>query len=324
MVKYRPKDATNSPRYCGIRTFMNLMNVRTLEDVDFIVAGVPYDTACTTRVGARYGPEAVRSASILQRPYNPDMNINLFEYLSGVDYGDLDIVPDDIEQSYSMIEKEAIKIFAAEVNPVFIGGDHSVTLPLLRAASKVYGKIALVHFDSHSDTDDQLWGRKFVHATPMRRAAEEGCLEMTKSIQVGLRGPTYAEEGLTIAEGLGFELLTRKKIREIGIDNASACIRNRVKEADAVYITFDIDFLDPAYAPGTGTPEVGGFTTWEAIELIRKSLDGLNLVGMDLVEVNPAYDSPGQITSYAAASIMYEYLTLLARNKRNGRMPKKS
>lgn len=320
-MNYKPKDTTHSPRYCGVRTFMNLPNVRTTDDVDFVITGVPYDTACTTRVGARFGPEGIRSASILLRPYNPDMHINIFDYLSGVDYGDIGIVPDDIKKSYAMIEKDAYEIFSKGVVPVFVGGDHSITLPLLRAASRAYGKVALIHFDSHSDTDDELWGRKYMHATPMRRAVEEGLLDMTRSFQVGLRGPTYGEQGLKDAELLGYDLLTRNKIREIGIDNAINSIKNKIHDADAVYVTFDIDFLDPAYAPGTGTLEVGGFSTWEAIEFMRKTFDGIKLVGMDLVEVNPAFDNPGQITSYAASNIIYEFITQIARNKKYGIKP---
>ncbi|MCG8485323.1 MAG: agmatinase [Clostridia bacterium] len=317
MGKYGPKDCTKSPRYCNIRTFMLLPYLKTLDDVDFVVAGVPYDTACTTRAGARFGPAAIRDASMLLRPHNPDMDISIFDYLSGVDYGDIDIVPDDIETSYTNIYDEAFKIYQSGVKPIFLGGDHSISLPLIRAAKDVFGPVALVHFDSHSDTDDNLWGRKYMHATPFRRAAEEDCLSMDHSIQIGIRGPIYGSEGLKDAEDLGFEVLTRRKMRKMGLEASIEKIRNRVQGATAIYVTFDIDFLDPAYAPGTGTMEVGGFTTWEAIEIIRDGLKGLNIVGFDLVEVLPAYDSPGQITSCAASNIVYEFITLLALNKKS-------
>jgi agmatinase len=317
-MKYQPKNCLDSPRFCGIRTFMLLPHLRTLEDVDFIVAGIPYDTSCSTRVGARFGPAAIRDASMLLRPYNPDMDINIFEHLSGVDYGDFDVVPGHIEHTYEKLHPELVEVFKAGVKPIFLGGDHSVSLPALRAASEVYGKVAMVHFDSHLDTTDNYFGHKFTHGTPFKRAAEEDCVLAEKSIQIGIRGPLYSQDDIKDSEGLGYEVLTRKEMRKIGIEASIKRIKDRIKGASAVYVTFDIDFLDPAYAPGTGTLEVGGFTTWEAMEIIRGSLDGANLIGFDIVEVLPAYDSPGQITAYAASNMAYEFITLLAKNKRDG------
>lgn len=316
MGKYKPKDSTISPRYCNIRTFMNLPNVKTLEEVDFVIAGVPFDTACTTRAGARYGPEGIRSASILLRPYNDDMAINLFDYLSGVDYGDFAINPVSIEKSNEMITEQASEIFEARVVPVFMGGDHSVSFPLIRAAAKTYGKIAVVHFDSHSDTDDGIWGATHAHNTPFYNLAHDDYVDTQHSVQVGLRGPTYGEDGLNHARELGYRTLTRKEMRKIGIEKSIEVIKERIKGADAVYVSFDIDFLDPAFAPGTGTLEVGGFSTWEAQLILQEALEGANLIGMDLVEVNPAFDNAGQITSYAASNLMYEFLTQIALNKK--------
>lgn len=316
MGKFKPKDSTVSPRYCNIRTFMNLPNVKTLEDVDFVIAGVPFDTACTTRAGARYGPEGIRSASILLRPYNDDMGINVFEYLSGVDYGDFAINPVSIEKSNEMITDQACEIFEASVVPVFMGGDHSVSFPLIRAASKTYGKIAVIHFDSHSDTDTGIWGVTHAHNTPFYNLAQEEYVDTQHSVQVGLRGPTYGEDGLNHARELGYRTLTRKEMRKKGIEKSIEIIKERIKDTNAVYVSFDIDFLDPAYAPGTGTLEVGGFTTWEAQWIIQEALEDANLIGMDLVEVNPAFDDAGQITSYAASNIMYEFITQLALKKK--------
>lgn len=317
MKKYKPKDATNSPRYCGVRTFMNLPNIKTTQNVDFVVAGVPFDTACTTRVGARYGAESIRSASILLRPYNDDMEVNIFEHLSGVDYGDLDIIPVNLQKSTEMITEQAYEIFKEKVVPVFMGGDHSVSYPLIKAASKAYGKIAVVHFDAHSDTDAEIWEEEVAHNTPFYNLAKGKHVDTKKSIQVGLRGPTYGPNGLKHARELGYRTLTRKEMRKIGIEKSIEIIKERIKDAEFVYVSFDIDFLDPAYAPGTGTLEVGGFTTWEAQHILQESLKGVNLIGMDLVEVNPAYDNAGQITSYAASNIMYEFITQIALNKRN-------
>ncbi len=317
MNKYKPKDATKSPRYCGIRTFMNLPHIKTTKDVDFVVAGVPFDTACTTRVGARYGPEAIRSASILLRPYNDDMGINIFKYLSGVDYGDFDINPVNLEESINLITDQAYEIFKEKVIPIFMGGDHSVSYPLIRAASKTYGKISVVHFDAHSDTDEEIWEAKHAHNTPFYNLAEGKMVDTEKSIQIGLRGPTYGEDGLKKARELGYRTLTRKEIRKKGIEKSVEIIKERIKDSEAVYVSFDIDFLDPAYAPGTGTLEIGGFSTWEAQYMIQESLRDANLIGMDLVEVNPAFDNKGQITSYAASNIMYELITQVALNKKN-------
>lgn len=313
MKRFQPIDSFHSPRFCGVRTFMRLPNVKTLEDVDFLIVGIPFDTGASFRVGARFGPQAIRDTSILLRPYNPELKINIFEHCSGIDYGDIDVIPGYIEESYEKIQKDMVEILKASVIPISMGGDHSITLAELRAVRDVFGPVALIHFDSHSDTWDSYFDKKYNHGTPIRRAIEEGCIEVEHSIQIGLRGPLYCPGDLQDAVDMGLEVMTTRDIRRIGIDKAIERIRERVKDTP-VFVTFDIDFLDPAYAPGTGTPEIGGFTTWEALEMVRNSLKGLNFVGFDLVEVLPAYDS-GQITAFAAAGIIYEFISLIACNK---------
>ncbi|SFR05240.1 agmatinase [Desulfoscipio geothermicus] len=314
MTKYQPINSFESPRFCGVRTFMRLPNKRTLTDVDFIVSGIPFDTGGSFRIGTRFGPQAIRDASILLRPYNPVLDVNIFDYCSGVDYGDIDVVPGYIEESYQRIEESITPIFESDVVPIFLGGDHSVTLPELRAVAKSKGPVALVHFDSHSDTWDSYFEKSYNHGTPIRRAIEEKCLLVENSIQVGMRGPLYGPEDLNDAREMGLEVLTTQESREIGIAETVKRIKERVQDKP-VFVTFDIDFLDPVYAPGTGTPEIGGFTTWEAQHLVREGLRGLNFVGFDLVEVLPSYDS-NQVTAFAAAGIVYEFISLLALNRK--------
>ncbi|MEN1968777.1 agmatinase [Lentibacillus sp. N15] len=310
---YQPKDSSKSPRYTGPRTFMRLEYLPTTEDVDFAVIGVPFDTAASNRTGQRYGPQHIRDFSVLLRPYNPDQDINIFDYCSGVDYGDIDIIPGNIHRTYDNIVHALEPILDKEIIPVMMGGDHSITLGHLRAFAKKYGPIALVHFDSHSDTWDNYFGEKYVHGTPFRRAVEEGLIDVDHSIQVGMRGPLYGPEDMQDARDLGYEVIPMKEVREIGYDKVMERIHARAGDRP-VFVTYDIDFLDPAYAPGTGTPEVGGPTSYEALEYVR-GLDGLNIKGFDLVEVLPSYDS-GEITAVAASSVIFEMITLIAMKKR--------
>ena len=315
MPKYQPLDSLKSPRFSGVSTFMRLPNIHTLEDVDFIVTGVPFDTGGTFRVGCRFGPKAIRDASVILKPFNPELNINIFEHCSGVDYGDIDIVPGFIEDSYQKIEEELIPVFVNDIIPICMGGDHSITLPELRAVAKTKGPVALIHFDSHSDTYNSYFGHRYNHGTPFRRAVEEKLLLTENSIQVGIRGPIYEPQNLEEARQLGFEILSAGEIRKIGIEESIKRIRKRVQDKPA-FVTFDIDFLDAAYAPGTGTPEIGGFSTWEAQKFLREGLAGLDIIGYDLVEVLPSYD-PSSITSFAAAGMIYEFISLIALNKKN-------
>ncbi|MFD1708794.1 agmatinase [Siminovitchia sediminis] len=310
---YKPRDSSMSPRFVGNRTFMRLEQVRTTDNIDFAVLGVPFDTAASNRTGQRLGPQHIRDFSVLLRPYNPDMDIDIFEYCSGVDYGDIDVIPGNALRTYDNIVEGLMPLLEKNVIPVIMGGDHSISLGNLRAFHKKYGKIALVHFDSHGDTWEHYYGEKYMHGTPFRRAAEEGLLDLEHSIQVGMRGPLYGPNDIEDARNLGFEVIPMKEVREIGFDNVMKRIHERVQDRP-VFVTYDIDFVDPAYAPGTGTPEVGGPTSYEALEYVR-GLDGLDVVGFDLVEVLPTYDS-NEITAVLASAVIYEMLTLVALKKR--------
>ncbi len=313
MPKYKPKDSSQSPRFVGNRTFMRLEQVKTTDDIDFAVLGVPFDTAASNRTGQRFGPQHIRDFSVLLRPYNPDMDIDIFEYCSGVDYGDINVIPGNALRTYDNMVEELTPLLDKNVIPVIMGGDHSISLGNLRAFHKRYGKIALVHFDSHGDTWEHYYGEKYMHGTPFRRAAEEGLLDMDHSIQVGMRGPLYGPGDIQDARDLGFEVIPMKEVRKIGFENVMKRIHERVKDCP-VFVTYDIDFVDPAYAPGTGTPEVGGPTSYEALEYVR-GLDGLDVVGFDLVEVLPSYDA-NEITAVLASSVIYEMITLIALKKR--------
>lgn len=311
---YRPKDSSLSPRYTGVRTFMRLENIRTTKEVDFVVVGNPFDTAVSNRIGARGGPQHIRNFSILLRPYNPDQEIDIFDYCSGVDYGDFDTVPQNIHRSYELVEEQLSTILADDVTPVILGGDHSVSLGHLRAFAKKYGPVALIHFDSHSDTWDNYFGEKYMHGTPFRRAVEEGLIDTSRSIQVGLRGPLYGPHDVTDPVDLGFKTIPMREVHKLGYEEVLRQVRERVGDAPA-FVSYDIDFVDPAYAPGTGTPEVGGPTSYEALEYVR-GLYGLNIKGFDLVEVLPAYDH-GEITAALASAVAFEMITLVAMHKRD-------
>lgn len=314
MSRFEPTDALQFPRFAGVRTFMRLpfvndLNILKRERADFAVVGLPFDTGATFRVGARFGPEAIRSASALLRPYNPELDVRIFDYIHGVDYGDSPVAPGFIEDSYERMQACLEPLHAAGITPIGLGGDHSVVLAELRAAAAVHGKVALVHFDSHTDTWDAYWGHKYTHGTPFRRAAEEGLLDTRRSTMVGMRGGLYGQEDLEGARDLGFEVIPMSQLRKRGIPDVLRVIRERAGTGKC-FLSFDIDFIDPAYAPGTGTPEVGGPTSADGLELVR-GLTGLNFVGSDLVEVYPQYDS-GAITAELAANVVYEMISLLA------------
>ncbi|MGL4484526.1 MAG: agmatinase [Anaerovoracaceae bacterium] len=312
-IKYVPPSASTAPRFTGIRTFMRLPHIKTTDDVDFAIVGIPFDTGASYKSGARFGPSAIREASMLMRNYSMNLDVNIFEHLSGVDYGDLPILPGDIQETYNRIEEGLTPLFQAGVKPVSFGGDHSITLGELRAAAKVFGPVAIVHFDSHLDTWQDYWGLKYTHGTPFRRACEEGLIDTEHSIQVGIRGSQYGPEDVRGSIDLGFEVLTANELHEIGIEEGIKRINNRVGNAKT-FMTFDIDFVDPSMAPGTGTIEVGGFTGYETIKLVG-GMKELNFIGADIVEVLPAHDN-ANITSYMAANIAHEFISILAlKNK---------
>ncbi|CAN5577696.1 agmatinase [soil metagenome] len=309
MTRYKPADSFETPRFSGVRTFMRLPNVRDLENADAAIVGAPFDTGSSFRVGARFGPEGIRSTSHLLRPYNPSQDVSIFDHLSVIDYGDVPVVPGFINESYEKIAEGLEEIHQAGVVPIVLGGDHSIALPELRAAVAVHGPLALVQFDAHADTWDAYFGKKYNHGTVFRRAVEEGLLDASRSIQVGMRGPLYEPEDLEASREIGFDLVTTDEVREVGIPEIISRIQERVGDSKT-YVSFDVDFCDPAYAPGTGTPEVGGFTSREGQEFLR-GLVGLKIVGGDVVEVYPAYD-PAEITAFLGANAAYEILSLIA------------
>ncbi len=305
--------SSSSPRFAGIKTFMRLPHKTDIQDCDFAVMGLPFDTGSTYRIGARFGPEAIRSISALIKPYNAYHKIDIFDYIAGVDYGDLDVLPGYILDTYEAVTKE-MKLFTDNgVLPVVIGGDHSVTVPQLRALCAKHGPVALVHFDAHLDTAESYFGKKYTHGTPFSRAYDEGLLIPEKTIQIGMRGTYYGEHSLEESTGRGFTVITADEALDMGLDNVTRAIHQLVGSSK-VFVTFDVDACDPAYAPGTGTLIPGGFTSREALKLIR-GLAGLNFIGFDVVEVLPDLD-PSNITSCLASNIIFEYLTLIALNKK--------
>ncbi len=311
---YGPPDAMKSPRYSGLRSFMRLPHTTDLRGVDFAIVGVPFDTGGTYRVGARFGPEGIRSASVMLRPYHPAQRVAVFPTLSGIDYGDLPTIPGYLPQSHQAITEAAAPLFAAGVTPIFLGGDHSVSLPLLRAAAAKHGPLALLHFDSHSDLWDSYYGGLDTHGTPFRRAYEEGLIDPEHSIQVGLRGSVFDESDRTMPQSLGFAVISGPELHRRGIEDALQEIRARLGDRP-VYLSFDIDFVDPAYAPGTGTPETDGFSGPQCHQLLR-GLRGIPFVAYDLVEVMPSYD-PAGTTSLLAANLVYEFIALTALRRRD-------
>ena len=309
MPRYQPADSLASPRFTGPSTFARLPYVRTLEEVDVAIVGVPFDTGVTYRVGGRFGPNAVRAASVMLRPYNPNLDVTPFDILSCVDYGDVAIVPGYLERSYEAIEREVAPIVEAGVVPLLVGGDHACTLPHLRA-TRSKGPVAVIDFDSHTDAWDSYFGEKYNHGTWMRRAIEEGLVDVAHSIEIGLRGPLYdAEDWTVLRSELGLEYLTTEDVLTRGPEATAAAIRTRVGDRPA-FISFDIDVVDPAFAPGTGTPEPGGISAHDALHIVRR-LTGIDFVGFDVVEVIPAYDPAGQ-TATLAANLAYEMLSLVA------------
>jgi len=307
---HRPLDAREIPRFAGIRTFMRAPHTRDLAGVDAAVYGIPLDTATSYRTGPRFGPEAIRSASALLRPYNPALEVNVVETLSIVDYGDVAVSPGDTERTYGQVEAALAPLVDAGVFPLALGGDHSVTLAELRALARRHGPLALVQLDAHGDTWDEYFGQRFFHGTTFKRAVEEKLVEPKASVQAGLRGSLYGVEDLESARELGFAVVPCDALRTLGPGGYASLVRERVGRRP-VFLSFDVDVLDPAFAPGTGTPEVGGLSTAEGLAFLR-ALGGIDLVGADVVEVSPPYDGPGQQTALAAANVAYELLSLRA------------
>jgi agmatinase len=308
--RHRPLDAQQIPRFAGIKTFMRLPHVTDLDGVDAAAVGIPFDTGTSFRPGPRFGPEAIRSASALLRPFHPTHRLDLLDALDVVDYGDVPVAPGDTPGSLERIEAGLASLVDAGVFTLGLGGDHTITLAELRAHARRSGPLALVQLDAHADTWDEYFGMKVFHGTTFRRAAEEGLIDPHASVQAGMRGSLYTGDDERFSTDLGFRLIPADELRALGPERYAAEVRERVGDRP-VFLSFDVDFLDPAYAPGTGTPEVGGFTTAEALAFLR-ALAGIRLAACDVVEVSPAYDGPGQITALAAANVLYELLALRA------------
>lgn len=312
----QPATAFASPRFCNTGNFMRMERVKSAEGLDFAIYGIPFDTACSYRVGARFGPQAIRNISVMMKTNNPIHEVNILDYLKGADMGDVNVIPGYIHPTYDAIEKFTAEIIEAGAMPIALGGDHSITLAELRAIAKKHGPVSLIHFDSHADINDEVFGEKYNHGTPFRRAIEEGLIDPHKSVQIGMRGSLYDAGEFKLAASLGLRTIPSHEVRQMGIPAVIEEIKNRVGDNKA-FLTFDIDFFDPAYAPATGTPEVAGFTSLEGLTFIR-GFEDINFVGFDIVEVAPPYDH-AEITSLLAANVVFEFLSVLALQKKNGK-----
>ena len=314
-LKSKQLDSGKSPRFAQPATFMRLPYQTDLGGVDVAMLGVPYDSGTSYRSGARLGPREIRAQSSLIRPYSYFQKLSPFAELAIVDAGDVDAPPVGIEPAYAAIEAGVGRILDAGATPLVVGGDHSISLPCLRAAARTHGPLALVQFDAHIDTWGDYFGGRYFHGSPFRRAIEERIINPAAYVQVGIRGPMYGEdEDFAFQRASGVTTLDIRMVKTDGVAATMARVREIVG-TQPLYVTFDIDCVDPAFAPGTGTPEVGGVSSYEAQELVR-GLAGLNLVACDVVEVAPVFDGPGQITALLAANIMFELLCIIALSRR--------
>lgn len=304
-----PPDGQQSPRYSGFSTFARLPRSDQIGRFDVGILGIPFDSGTTYRPGARFGPSAVRAASRLLRPYNPELATSPFATQQVVDLGDVDCTPFDISTAIGQIEEAAQRAGAGGARLVAIGGDHTVALPLLRAIHERVGPVALVHFDAHLDTFDTYMGAAYTHGSPFRRAAEEGRFVGENSVHIGIRGSVYEQQDLANDAALGFTVVTTPDVSRMGTDGVVEVVRRTVGDLP-VYLSIDIDVADPAFAPGTGTPEAGGLSSRELLMMVR-GLAGLPLAGADVVEVAPAYDH-AEITAGLAANLVFEIVSMMA------------
>ena len=307
-----PMDASVMPRYSGPPTFALLPTAAEVGDIDVAVLGVPFDAGVSFRPGARFGPEHIRASSRLLRPYNPAADVSPFAELQVADCGDIAANPFSIDEALSQIEQGADALTERAGRLLTLGGDHTIALPLLRSLARKHGPIAVVHFDAHLDTWDTYFGAPNTHGTPFRRAAEQGLLDLEACLHVGTRGPLYGAKDLVDDKALGFQIIPATEVPELGVRGAIEQMLARVGDRP-VYVSVDIDVLDPAFAPGTGTPESGGLLSRELLSMLR-AFSGTNLVGADIVEVAPAYDH-AQITGIAAAHVGYELISAMALSR---------
>jgi agmatinase len=310
-----PVDGTRVPRFAGASTFARLPRVDEVSDFDVAILGAPFDGGVSYRPGARFGPSAVRQASRHLRPaYHPDVDVSPFRVLQAVDAGDVPCNPFDIDEALGQIAVHATELVSDRRRLVTIGGDHTVALAALRAVVDSHGPVAVVHFDAHLDTWDTYFGAERTHGTVFRRAAEEGLLLPAASTHVGIRGPLYDAEDLVDDTRFGFSTVRAVDFDRLGVPEVIGRVRERAGDAP-IYLSVDIDVLDPAFAPGTGTPEMGGFTSRELLAMLR-ALPGEQIVAADVVEVSPPYDH-AEITSLAAATVIYDVIAVMARSHRD-------
>ncbi|HEX3824822.1 MAG TPA: agmatinase [Mycobacteriales bacterium] len=304
-----PVDASVIPRYAGLSTFARLPRREDVSGMDVAVVGAPFDSGVSYRPGARFGPAHIRQSSRLLRPYNPELAVLPFGAQQVVDAGDLAINPFNISQAIAQIEAGAAELTTAGARLLTLGGDHTIALPLLRVMHAMHGPIAVLHFDAHIDTWDTYFGEPYTHGTPFRRASEEGLLDRDHCLHIGIRGPLYNTNDLPDSANLGFDTIHCTELSELGVSGTITRMRERLGDRP-IYVSVDIDVLDPAHAPGTGTPEAGGMTSRELLAVLR-GLAGGRLVSADIVEVAPAYDH-AEITGIAAAHVGYELLSVMA------------
>lgn len=305
-----PPDAAVVPRYAGLSTFARLPRREDVTRLDVAVVGVPFDSGVSYRPGARFGPAHIRQSSRLLRPYNPELDVLPFAAQQVADAGDVAVNPFDIAEAIAQIEAAARQLTATGARLLTLGGDHTVALPLLRVMRELHGPVAVLHFDAHLDTWDTYFGAPYTHGTPFRRAAEEGLLDREHCLHIGIRGPLYHPRDLPESADLGFAVIHSSELDDLGVSGTIQRMRERLGDRP-VYVSVDIDVLDPAHAPGTGTPEAGGMSSRELLAVLR-GLAGSNIVSADVVEVSPAYDH-AEITGIAAAHVAYELLSVLAR-----------
>ncbi len=306
----QPISGTIVPRYAGPATFCRLPELRDVPYCDVAILGIPFDSGTSYRPGARFGPQSIRQASRhLRTNFHPAYDTEPFKALQVADAGDVACNPYQIEEAIDQIEKAASDLLGKVGAMISLGGDHTIAFPLLKAVNKRTGPVALVHFDAHLDTWDTYFGAPYTHGTPFRRAAEEGLFNEAASMHVGIRGPLYSREDLLNDEALGFKVVHCDELETHGVEHVIRRIKDRVGH-HPLYLSIDIDVLDPAHAPGTGTPEIAGLSSRELVNIIR-GLQGLDLIAADIVEVAPAYDH-AEITSLAAATLAYEIINLFA------------
>ncbi len=313
MTGEEPSPSSVPPRFGGIRTFARQPHTDHPERADVAVVGVPFDRGTSFRPGARFGPEAIRSASVLLRPYDPAIGIDVLTALDIVDAGDVAPMPGPTERAIEQIAEGLARLVDSGAVTLALGGDHTIALAELRVLAARHGPPALVLLDAHADTWDAYGEERYFHGTPFRRAVEEGVVDPGRSVIAGMRGSLYSEGDLAGAQELGFDLIRGSELRALGPDRYAERVRERVGGGPA-FLSFDVDFVDPGFAPATGTPEPGGPSSAEALELVR-SLTGIRFIGFDVVEVSPPYDPPGQPTALLAANVAYAMLGLVARSR---------